>query len=721
MRQIYNSDKPITLKEQDRFNRYKFANRIADTIIKRNMNEGLVIGLYGIWGEGKSSVLNMIEGDLSKNDGILIVKFNPWRFKDEDTIILNFFKNISTALDKELNTNTEKVGKFLKKYGSIGSVIKIGDLSKVGESFSDTSIDELKERVNQFLLESNCKIVVIIDDIDRLDKQELFALFKLIKLTGDFSNTYYILSFDDEMVASSIGERYAEGNKNSGYNFLEKIIQVPLRIPQALSKDILDYTFELLNEILKINEIDLQNESSTVGYQISQTLLPKIKTPRLAIRFANSLSFLIPLLKGEVNMSDLILFEGIKLFYPKHYDLIKQSPEYFIESYQQRFSETLDTKKIDDFKFKINALNQGLLSSEQKGILDLLKHLFPRIGEALQNNNTVYGNDNWAKEKRIASPKYFSRYFLYSVPNNEISDVYFKEYVNKSLQKDSNEIVAETAEIFISIAPIEFIKKINLYKDELTWEQSKSLINVICFYQDKFEDIGGGIFTVSDNPKSQAGIAIANLLARHRDEKENIKFIKALFQEKLDVDFSFELIRWLRVVKTKEYEEAFSPKDIHNLGEILLEKSIINCEQSSNNIFQKYSNYIFRLLEFWYRKSPNQLKKYIDKCMKEYKDFHEIIIDELTAKISSTSDAEPYKTDFKKEAYDVLKKYYDVDKLYKLFSKKKYAKIRNQPVRFFEPDKGHTKETSIRQFIHWHELDKIGSHQQRNEEVEVEE
>src|SRR5699024_3358127 len=110
----------------------------------------------------------------------------------------------------------------------------------------------------------------------------------------NFSNTYYILSFDDEMVASSIGERYGAGNKLSGDSFLEKIIQVPLRIPQALSQDLLNFTYTQIDSILEINKITLEKkETANIAHKISQYILPKIKTPRLAIRFANSLSFLI--------------------------------------------------------------------------------------------------------------------------------------------------------------------------------------------------------------------------------------------------------------------------------------------------------------------------------------------------------------------------------------------------------------------------------------------
>ena len=167
MEQIYISDKPIDDKNKDRFNRNKFSSRISQTIINRKRDEGLVIGLYGIWGEGKTSVLNMIQNDLEEVDDIFVVKFNPWRFKDEDSLILNFLKNISIVLDKDLNNAKEKFGGFIKKYGiGVGLGVLNVDLTKIGEALSDTELEKLKDRVNAFLKESKKKIVIIIDDID---------------------------------------------------------------------------------------------------------------------------------------------------------------------------------------------------------------------------------------------------------------------------------------------------------------------------------------------------------------------------------------------------------------------------------------------------------------------------------------------------------------------------------------------------------------------------
>jgi predicted KAP-like P-loop ATPase len=705
MEQIYNSDKPITLKEQDRFNRHKFSNRIAETIIKRENNDGLVIGLYGIWGEGKTSVLNMIEEKIKEDENTLIAKFNPWRFKDEDTLILNFFKNISEVLNKELNTKTEKIGVFLKKYGAVTSVFNL-DLSKVGETFSDIQLEILKNRINDFLEESEKKIIVVIDDIDRLDKQELFSLFKLIKLTGDFSKTYYILSFDDEMVASAIGERYAAGNINSGHNFLEKIIQVPLRIPQALSKDLLNYTFELLNKTLKENEVELEEiEAQNIGSTISNNILIKIKTPRLAIRYVNSLSFLIPLLKGEVNMSDLILFEGVKIFYPKYYDYIKKSPEYFIESYQNSFTNNKDNDKIEEFKNKIQELNNGLSKKESKSILNLIKLLFPRVREALENYSYRNQNLNWEKEKRIVSPKYFNRYFIYSIAKDDISDIYFDGYISSLKEKSLDDIVFETNKIFETVEPSEYLNKISFYEDDLDWTSRKVIINTICHFQEKFEGLKGGSFMFGfQNPKSQAAITISRILLKYHEYSERLEFSKYLMTDKIPLEFSMELIRWFKVGKAEE-EQTIRTSDLFTLKNILLNRALSDCKKLETNIFANYENYIFTLLETWFEKKPKELKDYIANLVKSNPKFSITIIDSLTTTIHSSSNPNPYKVDFNKESYELLKKYYNIEKLKSIIISEYSVEIQKEKVMFFDTDEGQSNVNALRQFIHWYNLD----------------
>src|SRR5690606_39017515 len=96
------------------------------------------------------------------------------------------------------------------------------------------------------------------------------------------------------------------------------IIQVPLRLPNATKKQLSNYTFSLLNDTLSVSGITNSVEIlKTFEDEFSRSFLPFMDNPRMAIRYSNALFFTIPLLKGEVNIQDLMTIEGLKVFYPE--------------------------------------------------------------------------------------------------------------------------------------------------------------------------------------------------------------------------------------------------------------------------------------------------------------------------------------------------------------------------------------------------------------------
>jgi predicted KAP-like P-loop ATPase len=80
----YTDDAPIFSRAQDRFSRWPFAERIAHVLATRTDPSSLVIGLYGPWGDGKTSVVNMMAEALATDEGVICVPFNPWHFEDEN-------------------------------------------------------------------------------------------------------------------------------------------------------------------------------------------------------------------------------------------------------------------------------------------------------------------------------------------------------------------------------------------------------------------------------------------------------------------------------------------------------------------------------------------------------------------------------------------------------------------------------------------------------------
>ena len=182
------SNSPIIDPTQDKFNRWPFAQRIAQTIVSRKDKSSIVIGIYGSWGDGKTTVLNFIEQELKKQSNAVCLKFNPWRFSDETKMLLGFYHSLANVIGKSEITTTEKIGKWVGKYlPAFGSAFGQGEtVENISKLLSSVEIEEMKSRVNEILGSEDKKIVILIDDIDRLDKNEIQSLFRMVKLNANF-------------------------------------------------------------------------------------------------------------------------------------------------------------------------------------------------------------------------------------------------------------------------------------------------------------------------------------------------------------------------------------------------------------------------------------------------------------------------------------------------------------------------------------------------------
>src|SRR5690606_30532516 len=81
-------DKAVSEEENDRFQRYEFAKRIASIVSIPSDDKSLTIGLYGKWGEGKTTVLNFIQQELDPE--VVVVHFNPWFFSNQEQLLVAF-------------------------------------------------------------------------------------------------------------------------------------------------------------------------------------------------------------------------------------------------------------------------------------------------------------------------------------------------------------------------------------------------------------------------------------------------------------------------------------------------------------------------------------------------------------------------------------------------------------------------------------------------------
>jgi predicted KAP-like P-loop ATPase len=416
-KQFY-ADAPVSSKEEDKFSRWKFAERVAQVIAKREDPSGLVIGLYGVWGDGKTSVLNFIQESLESEEKVICIKFNPWRYGTEDDLLKGFFCTIAEALDTKLITGKDKLKDIVKRAAPLAaSTVNMEGAGNIISSFITTiDTDELKKRIEAALEKAQKRVLILIDDVDRLDKAEIQLLFKIVKLIADFKYTAYILAFDKDIVASALQDRYAGANHNAGEAFLEKIIQIPLHLP-LLDKEVLQkICYDGIDSALAVAEIKLTEQQIKDFTCCFSAFDEQLGTPRRAKLYGNALLFSLPLLKREVNPVDLMLIEGVRIFYPSLYEAIRKHKDFFTGTFKKENIESVK-KQIENIINTAFDLQQDI---NKESIINLLKQLFPNL------NKTHYDMPfdsyiilGWNLTKRICSENYFSKYFLYSVPNGE--------------------------------------------------------------------------------------------------------------------------------------------------------------------------------------------------------------------------------------------------------------------------------------------------------------
>jgi hypothetical protein len=445
-RVTYSSDYPIRSKAEDRFNRAPFAARVADTTATRTDPSSIVIGLYGPWGGGKSSTLNLMEEALTVYSHVVVVRFNPWLFNGEDQLVRGFFDTLAATLDHSLQTAGHGIGSLLRDYGALLSLASFSTAGmvrpsshKANKGTTDSSegmrLDEMKDGVEKLLQRGGKRVVVLIDDIDRLDRAEMQAVFKLVKLSASFASTSYLLSFDDEMVASSIGERYAQAGYEAGRNYLAKIIQVPLHLPPPDTLQLRQMVFDGIEAALRLSGIELgQEDADAFARHFVAGLEPRLGTPRHAKLYVNAVTFALPLLKEEAHPVDLLLMEGIRIFYPRLYVAIRDNADLFLGGGRDldQNTESARRRHIAELIGEV----AGDITAEQSASLrrDLLETLFPRL------RTTRYEPEwepHWAREQRICSEQYFQRYFTYSVPPGDIGDLEVKSFLNGVAASDA--------------------------------------------------------------------------------------------------------------------------------------------------------------------------------------------------------------------------------------------------------------------------------------------
>lgn len=448
-------DSPIKTKEKDRLNRASMAKHVARLVNDLESKDSFVVGIEGEWGSGKSSFINFVceEIDPTKAE---IIFFNPWNFSSQDQLIEDFFNALLEAVEKvdahnQVIDNLKKYKRKLKNVEINPSFMGFG----IGSWRPEISLSSLRGDLEKSLKQLDKKIMIVIDDIDRLDTKETLAIFKLVKVTANFPNCIFFLAYDRKRVV----QRIDEATNKSGDDYLKKIIQTTFRLPTINKSQLKDMFFEHLNTVLKdiFGEVNLNTEDSqrwnSILYHGFTDIFQNIRDLK---RFASSLKLNLSVIgKHEVNVVDFVVLETIRVFAPDFYDEIPKNQWIFTQKFYGLSYASDKDKRPEAYK-KITEETLSNNPAKDK-ILAITEEIFPQL-----NFNTNYGSDweqQWTGNKQVCSESKFDTYFQLSVSSNEISEEEFEEMIQQVESKEAKDFLKFFKELDSENKLRNFLKK----------------------------------------------------------------------------------------------------------------------------------------------------------------------------------------------------------------------------------------------------------------------
>lgn len=624
----YSTDKPIEKQEDDLLGRASFSNQFGKAIYGHEEKSSLVIGLFGEWGTGKTSIINMVENEilrlsLKDNKKQFIIRFSPWNYTDKDNLISLFFESLQSKL-KEFDTKKmyKSVRKALCDYANALDVLsyipgmspKLVEIIKAiakeqGEQLEDKpDLDKSRETLEKELMKINSKIIVIIDDIDRLTNIQIRDIFQLVKQVADFPNVIYLLVMDRNVVQRALAEVH---NLEDGNEYLEKIIQIPLELP-VLSKSKLDDIFlKKLEDIIKNTSYKVNIDQMYWNKVFSNCISPYINNLRDINRIMNTFQFRYGILYNEISFEDMVAITTLEVLEPKLYKWIVTNKEVVCRDSVNR---VIDSFKNNDYH-KIYSDEFNEMKIDANRALKSIATIFPQISKDI-NENLYFERSNFdmRKSMRIANKERFDIYFLSDLSDIKVSrnliNLCIFEFEKQQLRNVIKKINEDGEMIY-------FLEEMASLVKDIPYNRLFLISTVLLSLQGKLAgETSNTILAISAEEKSN--MVIEKILDRLESDNERyrILYLSMLNINEINVGIFSRLLIYLGQVqgifKNKSSTEEYPKINIEYLQKIYM-KFVEKVEYITSNVSTSEIIGFRSVFYLWKYVDEEGLSEYIQK------------------------------------------------------------------------------------------------------------
>jgi len=413
-------DNAIKTRDADRLGRSPFADQLAAALLNEAADEGLVAALVGPWGQGKSSVLNMVKEQLEDDHARTVLMFNPWMFAGQSQLISAFFEQVAGQL--RLKGKAEQAladrligygqalsplvfvpvaGAWLGRAGAVATAI--GRARSAGKQ--PDPVEQQRKAIEAALSKLTEPIFVFIDDIDRLTAREIRDMLGLVRLTAHFPKIIYLLAFDRAKVERALDQDGLEG----GRNYLDKIVELSFDLPATSPHALGNLLIEGLEQAISGIETGPFDPGRCQDVA-ARVLGPLLSTPRDINRYLAALPASLRMIGEEVALADVLALEAIRLRLPDVFARLGPMSRALTDV-------GMITSQTPGWQAEFDALIE---SAGEHGPLvsDLCRLLFPATERYLGSNTTYPSNwlPIWRKNRQVANPDVLAIYLSKQLP-----------------------------------------------------------------------------------------------------------------------------------------------------------------------------------------------------------------------------------------------------------------------------------------------------------------
>lgn len=456
-------DEPITESRDDLFKYTGLAKRLAYTIDKKTFDKSYSIGINSPWGAGKSSFLNLLRKELSHIPDTLVVDFNARASANVSCIQSDFLSVLATALSPYHTGMKSTIKDYM---ADINVLANDTPWMKLLGLFHVKDATESRKKLEEGIDAINKKIIIVIDDLDRLMTDEILEVFKLITKNAAFKNTVFITTYDKEYINGMLEQNLCISQKQ---RFSDKYFNMEIDLPEANGKIRSTYLLEELIKqtndglLLSCSEQDLRQVFLTVS-KYAERYLPTLRDVK---RFLNTFCASYFPIQDEVFLKDYIMLSLIRYARKNVYYGLKRLI-YF------------EDIGIEHRNIYILQSRDGIDCNED---YDALCELFPQK----QNGNLAKLNEKG--QKNIYWKRSFNAYF-YNLEYTNLHHVDVKELLKPNVKDAAIRKLSDSwSKRKIEVDIKDFLLSIEDYQNTRAQEKAFLKLCMICYRYTKEREV----------------------------------------------------------------------------------------------------------------------------------------------------------------------------------------------------------------------------------------